>query len=416
MTKALTVARWEYLEKIKSKAFLISLILMPIIMIGMGVIPSLLATRPDTESRIVGIVDQTGELAQSVSERLSERYKLPNGKPNYVVRVLASGRNIDAGQQTKAADQMVTGKEIEGYAILRGTAFHDSTVEYRSQNVANFSLMERFTRVITEVITEKKLREQGFDPQLVRRLTVPIELKTTRLKEGGETEEADFGKVFFGAFIFMMMMFFLVATSGQLLVRSLLEEKSNRVAEVLMSSCSANELMVGKILGLSGVGFTQIAFWGVIGLAISLQFAINLISLSNALLLLVYFVFGYLLYAAIFVGAGAPLTTEQEAQQITNYLVLILVMPIALAFPVIQNPDSALAKVLTFIPIITPTMMALRIPIQTPSVLEIILSLALLAGSAAAAMWVAGKIFRIGMLTYGKRPSLTELVRWVRTA
>jgi ABC-2 type transport system permease protein len=416
MTKALTVARWEYLEKIKSKAFLISLILMPIIMIGMGVIPSLLASRPDTESRSVGIIDQTGELAQPISERLSVRYKLPNGKPNYIVKVLASGKDISLARETKIADQMVTAKQLEGYAVLRETAFHDSTVEYRSQNVANFSLMERLTRVINEVITEKKLREQGLDPQLVRRLTVPLELKTTRLKEGGETEEADFGKVFFGAYIFMMMMFFLVVTSGQLLVRSLLEEKSNRVAEVLMSSCSANELMAGKILGLSGLGLTQIALWGAIGLAISLQFAVTLVSLSNALLLLLYFVFGYLLYAAIFVGAGAPLTTEQEAQQITSYLVLILIMPIVLAFPVIQNPDSTLARVLTFIPIVTPTMMALRIPVQTPSVLEILLSLVLLAASAAVAMWAAGKIFRIGMLTYGKRPSLKELVRWVRVA
>jgi ABC-2 type transport system permease protein len=416
MTKALTVARWEYLEKMKSKAFLISLILMPIIMIGMVVIPSLLAARPDTESRVVGIIDQTGELAQPVSERLSERYKLSNGKPNYIVTVLASGRTIDVAQVMKAADKMVTRKEMEGYAILRESVFRDSTLEYRSQNVANFSLMERLTRIITEVITEKKLSEQGFDPQLIRRLTVSIELKTTRLKEGGETEEADFGKVFFGAYIFMMMMFFPVLTSGQLLVRSLLEEKSNRVAEVLMSSCSANELLVGKIVGLSGLGLTQIALWGVIGLAISLQFALTLISLTNALLLLLYFVFGYLLAASIFVGAGAPLTTEQEAQQMTSYLVLIFIMPIVLAFPVIQNPDSTLAKVLTFIPIVTPTMMALRIPIQTPPVLEIILSLVLLAGSAVAAMWAAGKIFRIGMLTYGRRPSLGELIRWVRTA
>jgi ABC-2 type transport system permease protein len=416
MTKALTVARWEYLEKIKSKAFLISLILMPIIMIGMGVIPSLLASRPDTESRIVGIIDQTGELAKPISDRLLEKYKLPNGKPNYVVRVLALGNSVNLPKEMKAADRMVAAKELEGYAVLRGTAFHDSTVEYRSQNVANFSLVERLTRVLNDVITEKKLREGGFDPQVVKLLTARVELKTTRLKEGGGTEEADFGRVFFGAYIFMMMMFFLVLTSGQLLVRSLLEEKSTRVVEVLMSSCSARELMVGKILGLSGLGLTQVALWGIIGLAITVNFAFTLISLPNALLLLVYFVLGYLFYAAIFVGAGAPVTTEQEAQQITSYLVLILVIPIVLAFPVIQNPDSTVAVVLSLIPLVTPTMMALRIPIQTPPTWEILVSLVLLAGSAAGAMWAAGKIFRIGMLTYGKRPSLSELVRWVRTA
>jgi ABC-2 type transport system permease protein len=416
VTKTLTVARWEYLEKIKSKAFIISLILMPIIMIGMGVIPSLLASRPDTESKVVGIIDQTGELARPISERLSERYKLPNGNPNYVVRVLASGSSVNIPDEMEAADQMVAAKKLEGYLVLRETAFHDSTVEYRSRNVANFNLVDRLGRVVNEVVTEKKLRDGGFDPQVVRLLTARMQLKTTRLKEGGETEQADFGKVFFGAYIFMMMMFFLLLTSGQLLVRSLLEEKSNRVVEVLMSSCSAKQLMTGKIIGLSGLGLTQVALWGLIGLAITVNFAFTLISLSNALLLLVYFVLGYLLYAAIFVGAGAPVTTEQEAQQITSYLVLVLVIPIMLAFPVIQNPDSTLAMVLSFIPLVTPTMMALRIPVQTPPTWEILVSLVLLAGSAAAAMWAAGKIFRLGMLTYGKRPSLRELARWVRTA
>ncbi len=416
MNKALTVARWEYLEKIKSKAFLISLFLMPIIMIGMGVLPTLLASRPDTESRILGLIDQTGELSRPIAGRLEERYKLPSGKPNYVLKVLAEGEDIDVSEVKKVADAMVLRKEIEGYAVLQATVFRDSTMEYRSMSVGNFRLNERLTRVINNIITEKKLREQGLDPQVVQRLTARIELKTTKLREGGEAEEAGFEKVFFSAYIFMMMMFFLVVTSGQLLVRSLLEEKSNRVAEVLMSSCSANDLMVGKILGLSGLGLTQMAIWGVIGLVITLQFSITLISLSNALILIIYFVLGYLLYAAIFVGAGAPTTTEQEAQQITGYLVIILVMPIVLALPVIQNPDSMLAKVLTFIPLVTPTMMALRIPVQTPPLLEIVVSLVLLGASAVAAMWAAGKIFRIGMLTYGKRPSLKELARWVRTS
>ncbi len=141
----------------------------------------------------------------------------------------------------------------------------------------------------------------------------------------------------------------------------------------------------------------------------------TVIALPSALLLLLYFVLGYLLYAALFVAAGSPVSTEQEAQQITSYLSLTLVLPIALALPVMQNPNSFLVRVLTYVPLMTPTMMAMRIPIHMPSSFEIISTLALLALSAIVMMWVAGKIFRVAILAYGKRPSLRELLRYLRS-
>jgi ABC-2 type transport system permease protein len=195
----------------------------------------------------------------------------------------------------------------------------------------------------------------------------------------------------------------------------MLEEKSNRVVEILMSSASANDLMAGKVIGLSGLGLTQIACWGAIGIATSLKFGVIAIAPGTALLLLVYLILGYLLYAAIFVTAGAPVSTEQEAQQITSYITIILVIPIALAMPVMENPDGTVFRILSFIPLLTPTMMAIRIPVQMPSVLEILGSIALLGLSAVGMMFVAGKVFRTTILMVGKRPSLAELWRIIRT-
>ena len=210
-----------------------------------------------------------------------------------------------------------------------------------------------------------------------------------------------------------MMMFILVMTSGQLLVRSMLEEKSNRVVEVLMSSCSANDLMAGKIIGLSGIGLTQMAFWVFIGLTLSVKFAITLVPLASGLLMLLYFILGYVLFAAIFVAIGSPVSTEQEAQQINSYLVMILMVPIVFAFTVVQNPNTTLVKVLSFIPLLTPSMMAMRIPIQMPSAIEIILSIIILMVSVIIMIWIAGKIFRTAILSYGKRLTLKELYRLV---
>ena len=413
MKKTLAVARWEYVEKIKSKAFLVSLFLMPVIMVGMGVVPTLLAGKPDTEPRSIGIIDQAGELFEPLSRQVEERYKLPGGQPNYVLeRIDISNGAEDA---KKIADRLVLEGQMEGYFLLKPSVLQDTVIEYRSKNVGNFRIIERFTRVLRDIIFERRLQAEGIDPAIVRKVEASLDVKTVKLSERGE-EEAGFEKVFFSAYIFMMMLFFLVMTTGQLLVRSVVEEKTNRVVEILVSSCSATDLMAGKILGLSGLGFTQIGFWALIGLAISVKFGVTLITFSSALLLLVFFVLGYLFYAAIFVAAGSPISTEQEAQQITSYLVLILVLPIILALVVLQDPDSLLIKILTFIPMLTPTMMAMRIPIQMPSPIEIFLAALLLALSAYAAMWAAGKIFRTAILAYSKRPSLGEILRLLRTA
>jgi ABC-2 type transport system permease protein len=280
MNKALAVARWEYVEKIKSKAFLISLFLMPLIMVGMGVIPTLLATRADTVPRVIGIIDETKELTQQLSAKFEEKYKLPDGKPNYIFRSIGKEPILDISEAKKEGDRLVISEAIEGYIILRSSINTDTTFEYRSQNVGNFKITERLSRTIRDIVVEKKLKAEGLNPEFIRKLTSNIDIKSVKISQGGEEEEAGFEKVFFSAYIFVMMMMFLVMTSGQLLVRSMVEEKSNRVVEVLMSSCSAKDLMVGKILGLSGLGFTQIGFWALIGITIALKFSIALISIT----------------------------------------------------------------------------------------------------------------------------------------
>ncbi|RCK76512.1 MAG: hypothetical protein IGBAC_0874 [Ignavibacteriae bacterium] len=410
MKKALAIARWEFVEKVKTKAFIISLILTPIFMIGAGILPTLLVTKADTEPRIIGVIDQTNELAEIISQKLDEKYRLPDGAPNYIIRKIFMESNEDITAAKKVADQLVADGSIEGYLILPANIYNDTLFEYRSKNVGNIKLTERLNRTVRDIVVEKKLKSQGFDPQLIKRLVSEIEIKLVKISEKGE-EESDFKSVFFSAYIFIMAIFILIITTGQLLVRSMVEEKSNRIIEVLMSSSSANDLLVGKILGLSALGFVQIGTWAIIGLALALKFGTIIISLSNALILLPYFILGYLFYAAIFVGMGAPLTTEQEAQQVTGYLVMILFIPLLLAMWIMQNPNSPIVSVLSYIPFLTPTMMAVRIPIQVPSLIEIISTLIVLVLSTITAMWIAAKIFRTAILSYGKRPNLKEL--WI---
>ena len=412
--KYLRVAKWEFLEKVKSKAFIISLVLMPVIMVGFGVLPGLLVSKPDETSTVVGIYDETGRILQALSTRIEEKYKLPDGRPNYVIRNLHT-EGVFGDVKVKAPSMIAQG-EMEGYFYIPADVSEGGTVEYRAENVGNIRVSERFSRTIEEVIVEQRLAAEGIDPSRLKRLMADVRVKSIKISEQGEEKESGFLETFFSAYIVIMMLMFLVLTSGQLLIRSVVEEKSNRVIEVLLSSCSARDLMVGKILGLSGLGILQMLLWGIIGLGIALKTGADVFVLQNVLLSLVYFILGYLLYAAIFVAAGSPVTTEQEAQQITTYVSLLLVFPIVLAMPAMQNPDSLWIRILSFIPVLTPAFMVLRIPIQMPPTWEILATMGLLLVSAVGMMWAAGKIFRVAILVYGKRPTIPELWRWLRAS
>ncbi|MCX6142832.1 MAG: ABC transporter permease [Ignavibacteriales bacterium] len=411
--KSLDVAKWEFMEKVKSKAFIISLVVMPLIMVVFGILPGLLASKPDDKAVVVGMIDQTGTIMAPLHARLDEKYKLPNGTPNYILRQLSTDASPE--EQKVQANRLISDKAIEGYFSIPATVYDSGKVEYRAENVGNIRMSERFSRTIEEVIVEHRLKGQGLDPTLIRKLIASIDIKSIKVSEKGEEKESGFLETFFSAYIVIMMLMFLVLTSGQLLIRSVVEEKSNRVIEVLLSSCSSRDLMVGKILGLSGLGILQILIWGSIGLALSLKSGTNIFVLQNLLLSAVYLVLGYLLYSAIFVAAGSPVTTEQEAQQITSYVSLFLVFPIVLAIPAMQNPNSPLIKILSFIPLLTPAFMVMRIPIQMPETWEILTTIGIMIVSCIGMMWVAGKIFRIAILVYGKRPTIPELIRWIRT-
>ena len=410
--KAFQVAMWEFMEKVKSKAFIISLVLMPVIIAGMAILPAMLATKVDEEPIQVGIIDNTQKLVQLLSEKLDHDFRLKNSQPNYILRNLLEGRTLEEAR--KEANKLVASDEIEGYFLIPGTAFDSGKVEYRAKNVGNFKIQERFSRAIEQVIIENRLVSRGFDTELIRKLTAGIDVKSIKISEKGEESESSFGETFAKSYIGLLMLIFMVLTSGQLLVRSMVEEKSNRVIEVLLSSCTPRDLMAGKILGLSGLGILQMLVYACMGLALALKTDTNLLQPEYFLLTLLYAILGYLFYAAIFVAAGSPATTEQEAQQITAYISMLLVAPFALMMLVMQNPNSVIVKVLSYIPLLTPSIMVLRVSIQMPSMWEILATTALMIGSTIVMMWVAGKIFRVAVLSYGKRPTLPELYRWVR--
>ena len=206
----------------------------------------------------------------------------------------------------------------------------------------------------------------------------------------------------------------MILSSGGMLIRSLVEEKSNRLIEILVSSCSPDELLTGKVIGLSSLGIAQVLIWTMIGLSLVGLHIIPSQVFNNIIPILVYFAMGFIFYTSIFVGIGSIVTTEQEAQQITSYLSLVLVLPIVLTIPAMENPESILVQILSYIPFTIPSIMILRFNIGAVPTLDIITTSAVMVLSTYISVGIAARIFRIGVLSYGKRPSIKELITWIK--
>jgi len=414
MNKMLAVAKWEFIEKVRTKAFIIGLFMTPLIMSIFTVLPSLLADKGDEKTKKIGIIDETHSLTKLIDTRLAEKHKLKDGSPNYKL-VELTDENSDTDHLKILGTAQIASNEIEGYFILPKDVFEKGKIEYRAENVGNARDQNRFSKILEDIIIEQRLKANGYDAPTIKKLMTEIDIKTFKVSKKGDEKESGFMETFFTGYIFIMLLMFLVLTSGQMMIRSLIEEKGNRIVEVLVSSCSSQQLMSGKILGLSALGLSTVAFWALILIGVNFATPVPFVTVDNLALLLVYFVLGYFMYVGIFIIAGSTVSTEQEAQQMTGYITIFLVMPIAFAVPVMFNPDSMLVKILSQIPLLTPTMMALRFSIQTPQWWEITLSLVTLSLTIYGLMWMAGKVFRIGILVTGKKPSFKEIYGWLKT-
>jgi ABC-2 type transport system permease protein len=231
--KALAVARWEYLEKIRSKIFLIGLFLTPIIMIAMGLLPGIFAQREQQTTRIIGLIDQTGQFVIPISDRLQSLYALENGQPAYLVVPLAVGSGIDLEQEIAKANQRIAQDRMLGYCVIPATVLTDSVVQYRTSVVGDFRIPARIEEAMQQAIALRRAEAMGIAPGVMQQLNVDMKVTTVKVSSEGEEGHSSFEKVFFSAYIFLMMLFFLIATSGQLLVRSVIAEKSNRIIEIL---------------------------------------------------------------------------------------------------------------------------------------------------------------------------------------
>ncbi len=412
MKKIFEISKWEFLEKVKTRAFIISLIITPALVIIISIGGTFLSSNEVEATKVIGILDSSMIYVSPLTHSLGD-YTLENGQPAYLVINLNLSSN-KFSQNIKEADNEVIHNKIAGYILLEKSNNDSLIAEYRSTNTGNFKDIQRIENAIEEVRIKIGLRRLGINPDLIKSSLIKINVSEVTIKEGNKAHKSDFFTQFLSSIVFIMLLLMMIIYSGQMLVRSLVEEKSNRLIEILVSSCTPEELLAGKIFGLSALGLFQMFIWACIGIALAGTSIIPFSAFNNFFIMFIYFILGFLFYTAIFVGIGSIVTTEQEAQQMTSYLSLVMVLPIALSATAISNPNSVFVQILSFIPLTIPTIMLLKINLVIVPIYEIISTILIMMASIYITIYAASKIFRIGILSYGKKPGLKELISWIR--
>jgi len=412
MKKIITISMWEYLEKVKTKAFIISLIITPLLIITVTLLPSLLLREERPQVEVIGILDTSGIYFDYLEQEF-QKYKLPNGRNNYV---LVNLNQIDSTYEgiKKIADKDVLKNLISGYLIIVVIEKEFLFAEYRSNLFGNFKVVGRFEEALNYFKTKNVLEKAGVPSRVLDEIQERTIIQQRKISGGGKASDLDFLTTFFLSVVFILLLMMMVVYSGQMLVRSMIEEKSSRLIEMLVSSSTPDELLTGKLLGLSLLGITQILIWILIGMSLVATSLLPITAFKNIIPMLLYFILGFLFYASLFVGIGSTVNTEQEAQHITTYLSLILMLPVVVAMPAIQNPDFIVTKIFSYIPLTIPTVMLLRLNVQNVSNLEIFFTMIIMVFSIIVVTKVSAKIFRIGILSYGNKPSLKEIYKWIK--
>jgi ABC-2 type transport system permease protein len=419
MSETFIVLKREFLERVRGKGFWIGTLVLPLFMAGMTILPTLL-NRGGSAKTIVLVDEAPAGVAAQVVAGLTRPDE--DGKPSRYRVERAAGPFAGVRE---SLNRRVLDKEIDGYVYLPADVVQRNTIEYRARNVSNLQVAGDIRRAVSQAVQASRLQGAGLQVGEVAALLRPVEVNSARVTAQGE-KAGNAVSAFFLSYIVGFVVYFLVFLYGFNVMRSVLEEKTNRIVEVVVSSMKASHLMLGKILGVGAVAMLQVALWVVAGMAISRlggrmgmpQGALSNLGLSAGVVtqLVVFFILGFFLFAALFAALGAAVNSEQEAQQYQTVVFLPLIVPMLFITQIVGDPLGTTATVLGLIPLTAPVTMPMRLTATSLPAWQIAASLVGIAVTVVLVAWLAGKIYRVGILSTGKKPTLGELIRWLRMA
>lgn len=430
----LIVIQREFMTRVSKKSFVLLTILMPFIFAALIVVPLWLSTIKDDTQRTVVVVDRTARYLSAFKDDKSYRF------------VPAPAMLPEHRSDTADVEAVVN---IEG-----DLSKNPKAVKIYSRKEVSADLLSYVTNVLNEQVRRDKLSAynvQGLD-KIIEDVQSTLEVSTVKWNDEGEESSSNTGIAIAAGFLFTFMIYMFVMSYGGMVMQSVMEEKTNRIVELMVSSIKPFQLMMGKIVGVAMVGFVQLLIWGVMLAVIlgicSVAFGLDATAVAEAqgamaagaqgnmptldaadnemltallnlpfaelgVMFVLYFVGGYLLYASFFAAVGASINAQEDSSQFIMPVVLIMIFGLYAAMYSVENTDGPLAFWASMFPLTSPIVMMVRIPFDVPLWQEL-LSLGLLYGTATLFVWFSAKIYRVGILMYGKKPSLREMLKWLR--
>jgi len=416
----------EYLERVRTRSFVIFTLVMPAFMAGSVLVPTKLAEMNSGGERHLVLVVNNPQIATAVTQELSAAKPPERSTPDensllpttYVIQVDTTPTEAER----ELLRQRVSDGKITGFLWLTDEALAQRSVTYSTKEAADFGQSGELRNAVRAAITKQTLLQRGMSGSEVDSLLTPIKFRTVRTEKGKEGASAT--TVFATAFGMVMLLYVVVMIYGIAVMRSVIEEKSTRILEVLLSSVTAKELLAGKILGVGAVGLTQILIWvtcavlfSVPGLIASKSFLGEVhIPMIGIVAFAIFFLLGYLLYSSMYAAIGSMVNSDQEAQQMQWPAMIPIILAVFMMSPVLQHPNSSLSFWLSMVPFFAPILMLVRVLIDQPPAWQLALCMALMLATVYGLLLLSSRIYRVGILMYGKRPTLPELRRWLRYA
>jgi ABC-2 type transport system permease protein len=444
MKKFLAVVKREYVQRVRTRMFIATTILLPVAMSLFIVVPALALTIDAGGPMRVVVVDGTGKIFQRLRKALSDDGTLveqTNATPdptggfgNSQLKKAAQSSGdfvLEAGnlngrpvsEAKSDLDKRLRDRTIDAYLLLPEDVMESGRAQLFRSNAVDFLAVRRLQDGLRQSLREQRLVDARVDEKTIRSLGRSVDLDITRVGTSGE--ERDSGNSFAFVFAIGLIMYLTTLLYGQVILGAVIEEKETRIAEILFSSVKPFTLMIGKLVGVSFVAITQLTIWGLAVAAFGL-YGINVLAargipatlpripLVYYLYFILFFLLGYYIYSTLYALVGSIVTTAQEGGQLAMPIIMLLVVGFYLFLPVGRSPDSSFAFWVSMVPFFAPVTMVVRIVTQTPPFWQIALSLTIGFGTVMLLTWIASRIYRIGMLMYGKRASIPEIVRWVR--
>ncbi len=438
--KILTIISKEYKQIVKKKSFIISTLLTPLITALFFAVPLLLSTL-GREAKTIEIIDYSGFVGGKLLD-ISKQKKESDPLLNFLVstsnksdqqQLLKSYEGSDKTPKnfelTPALKKKILDKDVDGIMIIPSDITKNRKFYFFALSVSDFKANNYVSAVIKSILSNKILTSNNVPIHIVQEATAPVNQSLFVVKKDSTSESSS--KMSYMLSLFMLTTLMAVIISyGQLIMRGVIEEKNSRIAEVLISSVTPGTLFYGKILGIGLAGLTQLAIWIILGAGgMSLKNLVvdtnlpllshatdvaNFFTLELVVYFVIFFVIGYFMYSILFSIVGAAVNTDEEAQQFAAPVFYMLFIPFIVGLLVTQNPDSAVSTWTSLFPLFTPTLMFMRICVSPPSLIQITASVIMSTATTVALAWLGAKIFRTGILMYGKKPSVKELIKWVR--